>query len=383
MQALSADDPERGRLERVATNRMGLWWALALEILGLLAFVLIFNFLLPTLGDSLSTAARIALGLLFSLVPAALWLLFFYGFDRAEPEPKGMVLNVFLLGGLLFAALHGPLLQGIFDVDRWLPTTWWSRLLGGFLVVGVVEQALVWLTVRVSVYDHPEFDERVDGVVYAVAAGLGMATVINFTYVLDRGGVNLDIGSVRMVVNALAYASFAGVLGYFIGQVRFEKTPWYYLPLGLVLAALLNGLLFYWLESGSTGLAGQKPWGDLLLASVVAVLALVLVFWLIARANEETLRVVRGEARPEKPRRELPEAPEAPARIYGGAPAFAMGAPAEAAPAEAAGEATPTESVESVTDGGIVEIEEPPADPPENGAAGAAGADADSSRGLG
>ena len=380
MQAGITDDPERGRLERVATNRMGLWWALALEILGLLAFVLLFNFLLPTLGDTLSTPARIGLGLIFSLVPAALWLLFFYGFDRVEPEPKGMVLTVFLLGGLLFAALHGPLLQGLFGVDNWLSTSWWSRLLGGFLVVGVVEQALVWLTVRVSVYDHPEFDERVDGVIYAVAAGLGMATVINFSYVLERGGVNLDIGSVRMVVNALAYASFAGVLGYFMGQVRFEKTPWYYLPLGLALAALLNGLLFYWLDSGSTGLAGEKPWGDLLLASVVAVLALVMVFWLIARANEETLRVLRGEARPEKPRRDLPEAPEAPARIYGGAPAFATAAPAPATEMEAKMEAEP--------DGGIVDIEAPPEHPAAGtGADAAAEPDNDtadnSSKGLG
>lgn len=378
MQGFAADDSERGRLERVATNRMGLWWALALEFLGLLAFVLIFNFLLPTLGESLNTPALIGLGLLFSLVPALLWLGFFYGFDRTEPEPKAMVLNVFLLGALLFAALHGPLLQGLLGVDGWLHNSWWSRLLGGILVVGVFEQALVYATVRFLVFDNPEFDERVDGVVYAVAAGLGMATVINFTYVLDRGGVDLGIGSVRMVVNALAYASFAGVLGYFIGQARFEKTPWFYLPLGLSLAALLNGLLFFFLERSSSGLAGGAAWGDLVLAASVAVASLIGVFWLVARANEETLRVLRGEPLPARPRKEIPEAPEAPVRIYGGAPAFA--APA-AAVAPTAAPADPPEA-----DDGIVDIEEsPPAAQSGAPAAEDSGNDASTptSRGLG
>lgn len=297
--AIHVDADESRRLERVATNSAGLWWALALEILGLLLFVLIFNFVLPSLGDNLGDSARIALGLFFAIAPALLWLGFFYGFDRLEPEPKRMVMATFAGGAIVFAALAGPLLNRVFGVDQWLAATWWSRLLGGVLVVGVIEQYLVYLAVRYLVFEHPEFDERVDGVVYAVAAGLGVATVINFEYVWARGGVDLDIGSVRMVINALAYASFAGVLGYFIGQARFERVPWYYLPLGLLAAASLNGLLFFVLEQPSTGLAASKPWGSLALAAGVALGGLLIVFWLVARANEETLRVLHGApARP-------------------------------------------------------------------------------------
>ncbi len=330
---------QRDRLERVATNRIGLWWALALQLLGLLLFVLVFNFVLPSLGDELGQPGRIALGLVFSLVPAALWLVVFYGFDRAEPEPKHLVLRVFLGGAVLFAALSTPVLDRFFQIDAWLYATWWSRLLGGILIVGLIEQSIVYLAVRALAFEHPEFDERVDGVIYAVAAGLGVATVINFQYVLERGGVDLDIGSVRMVVNTLAYASFAGLLGYFIGQARFERVPWYYLPLGLLAAATLNGLLFYFLEGQSTGLSGGKPWGDLLLAAVVALFALLLVFLLVARANEETLRVARGAA----PRRATPApAPRGMSlpytgRSFGTLPAAAAhGAPEEVEPPGAA-----------------------------------------------
>jgi RsiW-degrading membrane proteinase PrsW (M82 family) len=289
---------EAERLQRVAAERRGLWLASALALVGLLAFVLLFNFALPAPGAGLGTAARVGLGLVLAAVPAALWLVFFYSLDRAEPEPKRMVFNVLALGALLFAALQPPLLA-LLGVDEWLYATWWSRLIGGILVVGVIEQTLVWLAVRFAVFDHPEFDERVDGVIYAVAAGLGVATVINFRYVLEYGGVDLDVGSIRVVVNALAHAAFAGVLGYFIGQARFERVPVYYLPAGLGLAALLNGLLFFLLErTPATVLQGQKPWLDLVLAALVAIGALALVFWLIARANEETRRLAQGAALP-------------------------------------------------------------------------------------
>lgn len=326
--AIHVGADEDRRLERVATNSAGLWWALALEIVGLLLFVLLFNFVFPSLGDNLGDNARIALGLLFAIVPALLWLGFFYGFDRLEPEPRRMVMATFAGGAILFAALAGPLLNRIFGVDQWLASTWWSRLLGGVLVVGVIEQYLVYLTVRYLVFEHAEFDERVDGVVYAVAAGLGVATVINFEYVLARGGVDLDIGSVRMVINALAYASFAGVLGYFIGQARFERVPWYYLPLGLLAAAALNGLLFFVLEQPDSGLAASKPWGSLALAAAVALGALLIVFRLVARANEETLRVLHGApAQPRTTPASMPRPSSFGSGSFAGAPVAASASP--------------------------------------------------------
>jgi RsiW-degrading membrane proteinase PrsW (M82 family) len=289
-------EEELNRLERVARNRVAFWTATVMSLIGLLAFVALFNLFLPGLGDRLNETTLIGFGLLFSLAPAGLWLGFFYRLDRLEPEPKRMVISVFILGMLMTAALHQPVLQGLFQVDSWLYEYWWVRLLGGILVVGYFEQWLVYLTVRYSVFEHPEFDERIDGVIYAIAAGLGMATVLNFFYVTERGGVDLDIGSIRMVVNALAFASFAGLLGYFIGQARFESTPFTYLPAGLTLAALLNGLFFFALEQASQhGLSGH-PWRDLIWAAILAVATLIVVFWLVARANEETLRLARSEA---------------------------------------------------------------------------------------
>jgi RsiW-degrading membrane proteinase PrsW (M82 family) len=270
--------------------------AITITIVALLVFTGIFNFILPNFGDSLDGIPLILLGMIFSVIPALIWLFFFYRLDRLEPEPKGKVISVFIIGGLVTAALHDFIINSIFNVSDWQYNSWWGHLLGGILIVGFIEQFIIYATVRYMVFYHPEFNERVDGVIYSVAAGLGLATVLNFYYVFHSHGVDLDIGSIRMVINAMAYASFAGIMGYFIGQARFEKTPIYYMPAGLALAALINGLFWYLLDRSFGGLS-YNPWGDLIVATIVAIISLAIVFWLIERANEETLRIAHRSIR--------------------------------------------------------------------------------------
>jgi hypothetical protein len=263
-------------------------WALV----GLLAYVILLNLigqaLLPPGGDGL-----IMLGMVMSLVPALLWLVFFYRADAIEPEPKRMVVLVFG-GGLVMAAAAYPWLLGtVYETSAWLTRFWWSQLLGGIVVVGFLNMGIVYAAVRILAMSLPEFDERLDGIIYAVAAGLGVATVVNFGYVLEHGGVDLGIGAVRMVTNALGYASIAGVLGFFIGQARFEHTPWYYLPVGVALTATLDGVLFFLIErTGGSGFT-TGAWGDLALAGVFALVVGVVLAWLVRRTNEETQRVAR------------------------------------------------------------------------------------------
>ena len=305
MQTTYTGGDELSRVERVAHNRSGLWVAIAITLIGLLVFIGIFNFILPGFGDNLNGLSLIIVGLIFSLVPAVLWLYFFYRLDRLEAEPKHMVLGVFLLGALITAALHDFIIDDVFNVRDWQYNSWWGHLLGGILIVGIVQQFIIYATVRYAVFRHPEFDERVDGVIYSVAAGLGLATVLNFSYVFRSNGVDLDIGSIRMVINALAYASFAGIMGYYIGQARFEKTPIYYMPKGLFIAATINGIFWYLLDRTFQGGMTYNPWGDLILATIIAVISLVVVFWLVERANEETLRLahrtIRGDVTPVVP----------------------------------------------------------------------------------
>ena len=270
-----------------------LWAAGAGQIGILLLFVALVTIIARFLPATLSGSGLMVAGVVLAIVPALVWLFFFYQQDRLEPEPKSYVLRVFMLGALLASAVGLPIVRDLFRINDWLYTNKLVNLLGSILAVGFTQEFLKFAAVRYSVYDSAEFDERVDGIVYATAAGLGFATMLNFDYVVSRGGVDLGMGVIRVTVTALAHGSIAGVLGYFLGQAKFEHKPTYYLPAGIILAALLNGVFFWALDIVTTSGLTIKPWYGLLLAVAMAVALLLVVFWLIRRANAETLALAR------------------------------------------------------------------------------------------
>ncbi len=195
--------------------------------------------------------------------------------DRLEPEPKALVLQVFILGGLLASAIGIPFLEGFFEISTWLYRNTWSHLLGAILVIGVSQEFLKYAAVRFSVFGSAEFDEPIDGIVYATASGLGFATVLNIAFVVNSGGVDLGAGVIRMTVIALAHASFAGVVGYYLGLEKFEKRPVWSTAVGLALAALLNGIFFFLrntITQGSINASGgyAQSWNGLILAAILA-----------------------------------------------------------------------------------------------------------------
>jgi RsiW-degrading membrane proteinase PrsW (M82 family) len=263
-----------------------------LLILVLVGFVIVVSLIEPRLAQVAGPWLVLA-GVLLSLVPAVLWLVFFYLQDRAEPEPKHHVGGVFVLGALLAAAIGQPVIRNLFQVQSWMYESWWVQLLASILIVGFVQEFLKYAAVRYSIYRSSEFDERVDGVVYAVAAGLGYATVLNFQVVLEHGGVDLGVGVMIVTVNALAHASFAGITGYFLGQAKFETTPPYWLPLGVSLAALLNGLFFFLEDQVTLQGLSFTPVNGVILAALFAFAVLLLVFFLIRRSNAETLAIAQ------------------------------------------------------------------------------------------
>lgn len=256
------------------------------QIAGVFGFAaviwLVSNFVQPSLSGWLLIIA----GLAVALVPAALWLVAFYRQDRLEPEPRRYVLGIFLLSALLAQAVGQPLLRNVFQVQNVLGSDLLTELTTAVLVVGLLQEFIKYAVVRYTVFGSAEFDQRVDGIIYGASAGLGYATLLNIDYIVGNGGVDLGVGALRVAIAALAHASFGGVSGYFLGRAKFDQMGRFWLPFGLVIAAVLNGIVSVLLREVTTlGNLGFNPWYGLIVAVLVAGGVFALLLRIIQRLN--------------------------------------------------------------------------------------------------
>ncbi len=261
----------------------------------MLGFVGIVQLLAPALSSGLPAWAQLPLGIALAVVPAILWLSIFHAQDRAEPEPRHFVIGVAVLSGLLAAAIGQPLLNGFFRIESWIHHDALTELLGSVLVVGVLQELLKFAAVRFSIWHSKEFDQRIDGVLYGTAAGVGYATLLNLSAVMASDGfADIGAGVVRIVITALAHGAVGGLIGYFLSRARFDHEPVWWLPLGVLLAALINGV-FSWLRgaisqgaltlNSESATAGYNALPALALSAAMAAGLFALVFVLMRRAN--------------------------------------------------------------------------------------------------
>ncbi|MGE5590370.1 MAG: PrsW family glutamic-type intramembrane protease [Bacillota bacterium] len=185
-----------------------------------------------------------------AIAPAAALLMFVYLRDRYEREPKRLVFIVFLTGAL-------AILPAVI-VESALMAVWPGAgvLYVAFVAAGLVEEGAKWAAVRLTAYRSRQFNEPMDGIVYAAAASLGFATVENLLYV-GAGGV--ATGLTRAFLAVPGHAFFGVAMGYYLGLARFAPDPrsrrWAW-SLSLGVPILLHGLYDSLLLSGNAIL----PW---------------------------------------------------------------------------------------------------------------------------
>jgi protease PrsW len=261
------------------------FWRSVLLSLGGLALFIILVALIP--WPPLEGIPLLAVGIVLALVPALLWIVFFYQQDRKEPEPKRVVLRVFLFGALMAGGAGQPIIN-LFHVDDWMHGSAWLRLAALILIVGFTQEFFKYAAVRYTVFPTPDFGGRLDGIIYGVAAGLGYATALNLTYVLSNQGVVPFVGSLRMVDTALAQAGFVAITCYFLAGARDGSRPVWWVPAGLTLAAVLNGLFAFLRREVTVQGLTVRPWNAVFLSIAFLVVALGILFFMIRRAEWRT-----------------------------------------------------------------------------------------------
>jgi protease PrsW len=185
---------------------------------------------------------ELALSLTLAVLPALLAVTWFRRKDRARPEPRGQIVRLFLLGAVSVAPavlIELAILrlgEGFGVPKNLLP------FFKAFFVAALVEEGLKYFLLRKFVFFKPHFDEMMDGMVYAIMAGMGFACLENVLFVLGSG---LTVAVMRAFTSIPMHACASAFMGYYLGRARLEKSPRTAVrlaSLGFLLAFLLHGL---------------------------------------------------------------------------------------------------------------------------------------------
>jgi RsiW-degrading membrane proteinase PrsW (M82 family) len=105
-----------------------------------------------------------------------------------------------------------------------MPFTYGGAAFTSFVVAAGVEEACKIAVVYWIVWRRPDFDERLDGIVYASRAGLGFALVENVLYLTAQTTVNgaLAVWFARAVLAVPGHAMWTGMIGAIATRRRFD-----------------------------------------------------------------------------------------------------------------------------------------------------------------
>lgn len=159
--------------------------------------------------------------------------------DEYNREPRKHLIISFLLGTLsIIPAMLLELPISFTEQSLFFQSTL-GNALKAYFMVALPEEACKYFMLKKYAYRQPEYDEPFDGIVYAVMVGMGFATVENIIYVYEYG---VATGVVRMFLAVPAHATFAIIMGYFMGKAKFsQKRETYLLLAGLFWAVVFHG----------------------------------------------------------------------------------------------------------------------------------------------
>lgn len=182
------------------------------------------------------------------VLPALFWAGYHYYKDRHLPEPATHLLLALGLGMLSFAL--GALLYRLLGLLNLRYDAYWlaeNHPVGLFFYavfgIGVIEEVVKIVPFLVVIIRFKEFDEPIDGIIYASFIGLGFSAVENLYYLQYLTGLE---ALARGFAGPVVHIVFASIWGFYIGSayLRGERLV-RVVCAALAVTALLHGVYDY------------------------------------------------------------------------------------------------------------------------------------------
>ncbi len=156
-----------------------------------------------------------------AVVPCLVLLWIIAKRDRYEREPLRMLLVTFVLGAL--SIVPAVILELILSNVLPEPTNPFSDIVGlilhNLIVIAAVEESCKLLA-TLHAYHSRDFNEPMDGIVYATTASMGFASVENTLYVLKGGWL---VALFRASLSVPGHAFFGATMGFYLGRSKFDS----------------------------------------------------------------------------------------------------------------------------------------------------------------
>ena len=182
------------------------------------------------------------------IAPILFWVGYHYYKDRHLPEPVSHLLLAFALGvgsfyfGLLMYEGLG-VLGYRYDAFLLAEQDLLHLLIYALLAIGPIEELAKLIPFLLIVIHFREFDEPIDGIIYASFIALGFALVENFRYL---HGLDPVEAWARGFAAPAVHVVFASIWGYVVGKAKLCRKPLFFYIVGsLGFAALAHGLYDY------------------------------------------------------------------------------------------------------------------------------------------
>lgn len=224
----------------------------------------------------------------FGILPSLIWL-FYYLRKDLHPEPKRMILKIFLYGALI--ALPVFLIQlGLSNILEQAQTFSFFHLsptkvaiLKWFIIIALTEEVSKYLVVKFTILDSDELDEPLDIMLYMVVVALGFAALENILYLLlpidhimPLGkiiGTTITISSIRFIGATFLHTLCSALLGYFIVKSVLENRNKLYITIiGIILVTLLHGLYDFSI------ITLQDPFSFIIPSAIILVLVIFMIY---------------------------------------------------------------------------------------------------------
>ncbi len=155
-----------------------------------------------------------------ALAPIFLIGLYIYRRDKYEREPVGLLFRALLAGGLsVIPILFLEIGLGNYWINKFGEgaVTLSSAAYDAFVVASFSEELFKLLAVFLFFWRNKNFNERMDGIVYAAFVSLGFALVENVLYVFQNG---MPTGILRAFTAVPLHAVTGIVMGFFLGFAK-------------------------------------------------------------------------------------------------------------------------------------------------------------------